>query len=1023
MPHKQAEDPLAQSCISLSASQRRRASRYGASLIVQRRLAIVALIVVFATSFSVRAGAVSDPSLKWEVIETDHFRVTFYSGEDQIAIRVADLAEAILGRLAPAVGWPPSEKVEIAITDNTDEANAFAGALPYDSIKMFATAPDDLSPLGDVDDWYLELITHEFTHVLHTDHIRGIPAVVNAIIGKTLAPNQVEPRWILEGLAVFEESSKTSGGRLRSSIWNMFMRADVLENNIAGLDEISNNVRRWPQGNLWYLYGSFFMEWIAETYGEQAIRVMIDDYSRQIIPYAINRSIRRATGRTFEELYPAFIDTIRRESNALVAQIRSRGLREGTRITSEGQNAYGPRFVPPGAWDGTAGDIVYYRDDGHSETGVYHVPLKRDANGKFIPSKEHDLFVRTVGGGYVSFLPDKSFVFDSIETYNNIYGYLDLFWLPRGAKETSGLEGHRVKLTDGYRAYEPDVSPDGRHVVFATNHHGTSYLQIADLDVRNEKTTNLHTLVRSDPYDQAYSPRWSSDNRHVAYSSWTKGGYRDIRIVDTWTGAFEDVTRDRAVDGGPCFSPDGTKLYFHSDRTGVMNIYVYDLATKTLEQVTNVINGAMQPTISADGKTLVYLGYTHMGYDLFAMDLDPSKYLDAIPYVDDRGAQPPEPAHHKYVRRAYDPLDTLVPRHYTFATAPSDFGQLIAMNVSGGDVAGLHAISGSLSFETGNAEPQFSASYSYMGFPFDTSVSVYRNIAPGATYSLGKNSVAWTQSAVGGSVSLSYSIPRAFDSHSFGITYSVNDIFGDLGLAQQPINPYDTPSFPSPQNLATVASFDWSYSNAQSYLWSVSNEKGFTVSTSFDLSHPAIGSDYRGFRAKADFTTYFKMPWLRHHVLALHAGGGIIGGSFPAGPFYVGGFVDIGPQDQVQNFVNTGGFIYQSGVALRGYPVAFQTGANFALANAEYRFPIVNIDRGTSTVPLMLNRISGNVFFDVGSAFDDPRTTNFLSGVGGELWFDTTLGYFAAFNFRVGYARGLAAGGIDKVYFVAAVPY
>jgi hypothetical protein len=33
------------------------------------------------------------------------------------------------------------------------------------------------------------------------------------------------------------------------------------------------------------------------------------------------------------------------------------------------------------------------------------------------------------------------------------------------------------------------------------------------------------------------------------------------------------------------------------------------------------------------------------------------------------------------------------------------------------------------------------------------------------------------------------------------------------------------------------------------------------------------------------------------------------------------------------------------------------------------------------------------------------------------------LGYFLAFNFRLGYARGLSTGGIDKVYFVASVPY
>ncbi len=992
--------------------------------IVRRLTATVAsLLLLVVVLFSVPASASSDPRLLWESIETAHFRVTFYSGEFEIALRLADLAESILGRLAPAVGWPPNELVELQVTDITDEANAFAGALPYDSIRFFATGPDDLSPLGDVDDWYLELVTHEFTHVLHTDHIRGLPAIINAVIGKTIAPNQIQPRWILEGLAVFEESSKTSGGRLRSSIWNMFMRADVLENNVASLDEISNNVRRWPQGNLWYLYGSFFMQWIAETYGEQAIRLMIDDYAYQLIPYAINRSIRRATGRTYEELYPAFVDTVRRESLALVSSIRARGQREGTRITFGGQSANGPRFVPPGAWPGTAGDIVYYRDDAHSAAGVYHVPLRRDHDGKIVPSRDHDLVARTLGGGYVGFLPDKSFVFDGIETYNNLYGYLDLFWLPRGERSTTGLEGNRVRLTDGFRAYEPDVSPDGRRVVFATNHRGTSYLQIADLDVHAGNVKNLHTLVASAPYDQAYAPRWSPDNRHVAYSSWTKGGYRDIRIVDTVDNTYESVTRDRAVDSGPCYSPDGKRLYFHSDRDfGVMNIYVYDIEKKTLKQVTNVVNGAMQPAISPDEKTLVYLGYTHEGYDLFAMDLDPSKFLDVPPYVDDRPPSPPEPPHHAFKRSSYNPLHTFMPRNYLASTSPSDFGQAIGVNVTAADISGLHSASASIVFETENPDPQFNLSYTYGRLPFDLALSGYRSIAPGATYSLGPNSVNWVESAIGASVALNYSIPRAFDTHSFSIGYSVNSVSGNIGLAQQQLNPYDTPNLPQ-QLLAAIANFSWSYGSAQSYLWSVSPEKGFNLSASIDVSHPVIASQYSGLRANADFTTYVLMPWLRHHVIALHGGGGFMGGSFPGGPFYVGGFVDIAPQDQVTSFLNGGSFLYQSGFVLRGYPVAVQVGQYYALTNTEYRFPIVNIDRGTSTFPLLLNRISGNVFFDFGSAFNDPRAATFLSGVGGELWFDTSLGYFAAFNFRVGYARGLSTGGIDKVYFVAAVPY
>ena len=172
----------------------------------------------------------------WKTIETAHFRISFYSTEDDVAKHVASLAEAIHARLVPAVGWAPSEKTEILLTDQTDAANGSATVLPYNAIRLYVTAPDDMSALGDVDDWYLELVTHEFTHILHTDHIRGIPALINRILGKTFAPNQVQPHWLLEGLAVFEESTYTVSGRPLCQLVDVERHVDapatMLEDNV-----------------------------------------------------------------------------------------------------------------------------------------------------------------------------------------------------------------------------------------------------------------------------------------------------------------------------------------------------------------------------------------------------------------------------------------------------------------------------------------------------------------------------------------------------------------------------------------------------------------------------------------------------------------------------------------------------------------------------------------------------------------------------------------------------------------------
>ena len=421
-------------------------------------------------------------------------------------------------------------------------------------------------------------------------------------------------------------------------MWNMWMRADVLEDSAAYLDVFSNTPRRWPQGNIWYLYGSFFLQWIAETYGERAIRAMIDDYAYQLVPYAINRSIRRATGRTFEELYPAWIDSLRRGFGAEADAIRLRGLREGLRVTHTGNTYQHPRWIPERAWPEHAGDLCFYADDGHTSGGIWALPLVRDRAGGIVGSREdrRDSLIRLNGVGGTSFMRDGAVLFSSGDVHQNLFLFDDLFELPAHSKEPTGLEGQRVRWTDGWRAVDPSVSPDDRHVAFVTNHRGTQYLMIGDVVPSPSRAgahaiTNVRPLVPSPRWDQAYTPRWSPDGRHVAYSSWSKGGYRDIRIVDTHDGTFVEVTHDRAIDGDPVYSQDGRYLFFHSDRTGVANVYAYELATGRLRQVTNVINGAYQPEPSPDGKWLAYVGYTHEGYDVFVMPLDESRWLEALP--------------------------------------------------------------------------------------------------------------------------------------------------------------------------------------------------------------------------------------------------------------------------------------------------------------------------------------------------------------------------------------------------------
>jgi hypothetical protein len=984
------------------------------------RILVAALaLLVAALTPSGSARAAWDPALRFRTIETPHFRVTYHTGIEEVAQEVANVAESIHGRMTEAMGYAPTaDKTELVLTDNAESANGSASALPYNAIRLLVTAPEDMSPLGDVDDWYVELVTHEYTHILHTDRIHGLPALVNAVLGKTMAPNQVQPRWILEGYGVYFESAKTSGGRLRNSMWDMFMRTDVLEDNVAGLDQMSNVVRRWPQGNLFYLYGSHFIQWIGQTYGERALRDVAYDYGGQLIPWGIQRSIRRATGKTYDELYPLWIASMQRQYRAQADEVRRRGLREGVRLTHHGQVARYPRWIPEGAWPEHAGGVLYYRDDQHDRAGLVALDVRRNALGHVVSADERhaELIARTGVEAFASFLPDGGVVFNSADFHRNVFLFGELERMEARQKSPYGTpDGKRVALTrPAMRAADPAVSPDGRRVVYTENHAGTRTIHIGDLEPSG--VTNVRSLVPTSTLEQSFTPRWSPDGTRVAYGVWKRGGYRDVRLVDVRDGTSREITSDRAVEGAPSFSADGRWLFFHSDRTGIANIYAYELATGRLMQVTNVLTGAYSPEPSPDGKTLAYVGYGKDGFDLYAMTLDERTWTDAPDYVDAHPA-PPTITRRRWTSTPYSPWRTLLPRRYGVQITPGSFGQAVIVTAAGSDATGLHTVSATSTVELEKPELQGSLGYTYSGLPFDFSASAFRSIAPRAGYAIGQYKPTVVQETAGFATTLSYGQPRAADSRSYVITHAVSRVGAELPMPIDKLDPYETPVLPA-RGLASTIHLGYAFTNAERYLWSVGAERGYSLSLSFDLSDPLLGSDYAGFVTNGDFSTYLKMPWLSHHSLGLHAGGGTSGGRFPGrGAFFVGGFADLPIVDTVRNL------LVQGGITLRGYAPVAVAGRSYVLGNAEYRFPIVNIDRGSSTLPIFLNRVTGAAFIDYGSAFDVFRDARFKTGVGAELWFDALLGYVASFTFRVGYARGLASGGIDKVYFVAAVPY
>jgi hypothetical protein len=992
-------------------------------------LAVVALL---ACLLAPAVGWAGDPDLDWWTIETAHFHIHYEKNLEPVAERMARMSEAIHDRLVGPLGYAPKERTEVLLTDDSESANGSASATPVNTVRLFVTSPGDLSSLGDYDDWQLGLMTHEYTHILHVDNISGIPTLINAILGKTLAPNQLQPRWILEGLAVVLESEFSSGGRIRSSLFDMLLRADYLDDNFAGLDQMSSTPRRYPGANIYYLYGSRFLRWIADVYGLDVLRAVSTDYGAGLVPFGINRAIQRQTGRTYVELYDGWIKQLRRHFERELRAVRRRGLREGKRLTYHGRDVYYPRFVPaPARRSGSDRELVYYRNDAHERGGHYWLDLRQErAAGALF---DETLLARTTSGAPASFTPEGDLLFASVAPWKSVYQRSDLFTLPVGKRAPHGSERERQRLTVGLRASDPTLSPDGRTLVFSKNHRGTTTLMTA---YRNDDKAldDIRTLKKSRRFDQVYTPVFSPDGAWLAYSTWRQGGFRDIHLLEIASGEVRRITHDRALDTNPAWSPDGDRLYFSSDRSGIFNIYEHRLSDGRLRQVTNVRTGALMPAVSDDGEYLVYVGYTSEGYDLYGLELDERRFLTPVEPRDDRPDPYGEPPPVKMKKERYNPLWTLRPYNYSFEYAPGNFGSnAFVINATGADIVGHHAVAMSVIADPAAPAPQLAFNYSYHRLPVDLGLSLSNRFVPRTDFRINNQTPEYVETSYNLTSSIGYNHFGEFGRQGISLAYTASVLDSDLPVAATgPLDPYASPTIEPLRGFVPRITLAYTYSNVEGSLYTEGEARGFSLRLSLDLSDETIGSEESLYQARYTLTSYFLMPW-GYHTLALRSAGGLSKGTFSRrGAFFVGGYNTENTTllDQVLDNVFTGAFV------LRGYEPGAYRGSAFLLNTAEYRIPIVDVDHGISTVPIYLQRIGANLYLDHGGAFDEldfdgielfadeaiVSVPQLHTGIGAELWITATFGYGVGTVFRFGYAFGTAEEAINggQPYFIAA---
>ncbi|MEZ4287875.1 MAG: hypothetical protein R3A47_06955 [Polyangiales bacterium] len=519
-------------------------------------------------------------------------------------------------------------------------------------------------------------------------------------------------------------------------------------------------------------------------------------------------------------------------------------------------------------------------------------------------------------------------------------------------------------------------------------------------------------------YGQVYTPRFSPDGRQVVFSVWTEGGYRDIYLIDLESQNIRKVTHDRALDTGPTWSPDGHTIYFSSDRTGINNVYRYEVDTEELVQVTNVVAGAFHPAISPDGKTLVYVGYTHLGFDLYQLDLDKTEVRPAPLYVDNRPTPSDSSATYASKPSRYRPFFTLYPRNYSIDFNEGALGREVGISVSGADAVGLHSYSARVGFSLNegyaNARMRYTLHRSLLPLQF----SLSRSITPRAGLIVDDLSRRWLARIVNASVATSYTFAHLFSYQRVGASYGVSHIERRKPFGGE-LDPNTSPPTIPRLGFNTSASLYWMYSDARKRLYDMTMSAGRTLVLNLFVSAPALGSTYRSVATRWSIQRYVTLPFRRRPIFALNYSGGISNSEYgPLTTFAVGGFPQI---DFLTSLIDQ---TQLGGMALRGYAPVARAGSKYHLIQSEYRMPITRIQRGPQTVPLYVNRLYASAFFDAGTAYFGPlQASDIITGAGVELFADFTVGYQIAYTLRAGFAYGFQRGGGPQFYVHFGVPF
>ncbi|HEY2956537.1 MAG TPA: BamA/TamA family outer membrane protein [Candidatus Eisenbacteria bacterium] len=538
--------------------------------------------------------------LDWAVLETPHLRLHYYTEEETLARSLAAFAESVCVEYDGRFRLESRRRIPIllySVHHLFQQTNASPGLISEGTggltelIKGRVLIPHTGSRAR------LEWVTrHELTHAYMLEKLTRV------MRDHRRTQNYLPPLWFTEGLAEFcgTHWDADAEGLLRDAVLTGEARP------LTRSDDITGTVLMYKEGQSFLLY-------LSERYGRDKVFDLMDNWYRA---EDFETAFRIVLGVPLKEADESWFGEIRRRYYPTVATT-TRAQDVARRLTLRGRFNLGPRVLPARSPTDTTTRFCHFTA---SEAGVDLMLNEPNRKGG---RRERRLLRGGQSPQFESFhlfrsRPDASP--SGLVALSSKRGGRDALYVVDSERRRVM---RRLEFPGLVAINDPSLAPGDSAVVFsAQDFGGRSDLYRASWPggaVRLERLTN-------DDFDDL-EPDVSPDGRWVAFASDRASGGRSYALfrLSLESGAIEELSHPGSGDDRqPAYSPDGRWVAFRSTRGGTSDLYVRPAEPSTeARRVTRLAGPALDPDWTSGSRGLLFTAQQAITFETYRIAFDP----------------------------------------------------------------------------------------------------------------------------------------------------------------------------------------------------------------------------------------------------------------------------------------------------------------------------------------------------------------------------------------------------------------